>query len=65
MAMKNYRYKEVSIEYNDETHSLSIDGKSVKVTFINGKYLCDELPYQYYESLQKLAESIVDSSPNY
>lgn len=65
MALKNYQYKDASIEYDDEIHSLSINGKPVKVNFVNDKYLLDELPYQYYGSLKTIAEAIVDSSPNY
>jgi len=65
MASINYQYKNARIEYDEEIHTLSINGKVIKLRYLDNKYLLDELPYQYYKSLKTIAETIVDSSPNY
>lgn len=65
MAIKKYKYKTYDVSCDDQSDSLSINGKAITISKHNSKYLTNELPYQYFNSLEEIAESIIDNSPNY
>ena len=65
MPNRTYSYKNVTIEYDTQSSKLLINGKEVHLTFNDNKYWTDELPYQHFDDLEEIAESLIDNSPNH
>lgn len=65
MAKVKKTFQEVSYEVDSENHELSIDDKKVEIIKEGDQYLSAELPYQYFDNLDEIAECLISCSPNY
>ena len=61
--MKNIQYKDIKIEFDESSKpKLTIDGEFVQASHDTdaGEFTTGELPYRSFNSVQQLAEAIVD-----